>query len=150
MAQGNGEEVEPWLEDLVVAIREHHEDALAGGGGLAGEHADKLYASCARPFHMAFGRWLFRSPVLMAAALFHGIITSHAFVDGNKRTASIACASLLRAFDYIDGTPSSLQTALLGEVAVDTASGHLDVDAVAVWLRRIFGPDPAPEPDFDG
>ena len=85
----------------------------------------------------------------MSSALFHGIITSHAFVDGNKRTASIACASLLRAFDYIDHSPSSLEAALLGDVAVETATGRLDVDAVAVWLRRIFGPDPAHEPEFD-
>ena len=148
MAEGNGEEV-GWLDDLVEAIRAHHNDALSDGGGLSGEHTERLYAACARPFQTGFGDWLYSSPVLMAAALFHGIITGHVFVDGNKRTGSIACASLLNAFDYLHHDPSSLETALLGEVAVETASGGLDVEGAAVWLRRIFGPDPQPEPEFD-
>lgn len=148
MAEGNGEAV-TWLDDLVGILRHQHAAALDDGGGLPGEHTEKLYASCARPFHTAFGQYLFRSPVLVTAATFHGIITSHVFVDGNKRTASIACLGMLGAFGYGPEQPSELQVRLLGEVAVETASGRLDVDAVAVWLRRIFGPDPDPDPEFD-
>lgn len=38
------------------------------------------------------------------------------------------------------GEASAMQMRLLGEVAVETASGGLDVHAVARWLERIFAP----------
>ena len=148
MAERDGEAV-AWLDDLVALLRDNHADALEDGGGLPGEHTEKLYAACARPFHTAFGRYLFSTPTLTIAALFHGIINGHVFMDGNKRTASITCLGLLAAFDYAPEHPSELQVRLLGEVAVETASGGLDVEGAAVWVRRIFGPDPQPEPEFD-
>jgi hypothetical protein len=33
-----------------------------------------------------------------------------------------------------------LRVALLGEVALTTASGELSVDQIAAWMRRIFAP----------
>ncbi|MYG11165.1 MAG: hypothetical protein F4170_10060, partial [Rhodobacteraceae bacterium] len=52
-------------------------------GGLDGIRDEGLIRSAiARPYH-GYHRWIY----LKAAALVHGIITSHGFVDGNKRTA---------------------------------------------------------------
>jgi len=34
---------------------------------------------------------------------------------------------------------STLRVALLGEVALATASDNLSVSEIAVWMRRIFG-----------
>ena len=75
----------------------------------------------------------------MSAALLHGIVTGHVFVDGNKRTASVLCASMLRELAELR-EPSPLQMRLLGELAVETASGGVTVEGVVFWLERIFAP----------
>ena len=52
-------------------------------GGLDGIRDEGLIrAALARPYH-GYHHWIYQK----AAALVHGIITSHGFVDGNKRTA---------------------------------------------------------------
>ena len=139
MDQGDGEQVE-WLNTLVESIRWFHEAMLEIGGGLPGEHTASLYAACARPFHTAFGRAVYTTSYERAAALFHAIICDHVFVDGNKRTGTIAAMFLLAAEDALPefGTEESLRLALLGQVALDTARGELTVDQVTFWIRRIF------------
>ncbi|MHB8683940.1 MAG: type II toxin-antitoxin system death-on-curing family toxin, partial [Dehalococcoidia bacterium] len=88
----------------------------------------------------AFGEDAFADDVERAAALFHGIICDHAFVDGNKRTATVAVILVLVAKGYVADEPTDLQVRLLGEVAVETAMSRLDVRDVADWLHRIFDP----------
>lgn len=139
MAEGDGQEV-GWLEEFVGVVRELHGHVLDVSSGLAGEHSEKLYAACARPFQSAFGEPLYTSPFAVSAALFHGIICDHAFVDGNKRTGSIAAIWLLRALRPELAEPGELQVRMLGELAVVTASGGIDVHEAARWLERIFGP----------
>ena len=84
------------------------------GGGLPGEHTASLYSACARPFHSAFGEYVYKTPVERAAALFHAI--------------------------SLESPPSALQVRLLGEVALETASGNLTVEQVTHWIERIFAP----------
>jgi death-on-curing protein len=106
---------------------------------MPGEHASSVYAACARPFQTAFGEDLYFSPFEKAAALFHSIICDHAFVDGNKRTATVGAIGALAAEGVIeleDATP--LQVRMLGEVALETASAGMTVNQIAHWLRRIF------------
>jgi hypothetical protein len=50
----------------------------------------------ARPATLAPRLALFRPPAQKADALFHGIATNHAFVDGNQRTALTAAIALCR------------------------------------------------------
>jgi death on curing protein len=126
-----------WLDELVERIRQLHSLILQSSGGSDGEHTDRLIASCARPFQSAFGEPAFGSELERAAALFHGIITSHAFVDGNKRTATLVAVMFL-ASSYSLDVPSTLQMRIMGEIAVATASTGLNVDEVASWMRRIF------------
>jgi death-on-curing protein len=110
------------------------------GGGARGEHTASLYAACARPFQSAFGEPIYSDSYQRAAAIFHAIICDHAFVDGNKRTGtSTAILFLMSAGVLTADTPDAdLKLALLGEVALATASGKLDVEGVTFWLRRIF------------
>jgi death-on-curing family protein len=126
-----------WLDELVAGIRHLHELILRTSGGSEGEHTERLIGSCARPFQSAFGDPAFGSDVERAAALFHGIITSHCFVDGNKRTATLVAVMYLAASYSLD-TPTTLQMRIMGEVAVATASTGLDVEQVASWMRRVF------------
>ncbi|MEX0751076.1 MAG: Fic family protein [Dehalococcoidia bacterium] len=74
------------------------------------------------------------------AALFHGIISGHPFVDGNKRTATLATTLYLIASGVLDNTPSPLHFRMLGELAVAVASSRTTVEEVADWLERILGP----------
>jgi len=71
--------------------------------------------------------------------LFHGIISAHVFVDGNKRTAVMATIGFLNARGVITEDPSHLQVTLLGDVALATARSELDASDVASWLERILG-----------
>ena len=136
MAQGDGEEV-AWLDALVTDVRAWHEGILDESGGLRGEHGDRLRAACARPFQSAFGEFIFATDFARAGALFHGIISAHVFVDGNKRTAVIATVGFLLARQLIT-KPDNLRIALLGEVALATARSELNAESVAYWLERIL------------
>lgn len=116
---------------------------MQAGGGADGEHPDRLFASCARPFQSAFGDDPFPTDVDKAAVLFHGIIENHAFVDGNKRTATISAILFLVARGVTDDV-TTLQLRLLGELALATASSNMRVDEVAYWLRRVLEREAAP------
>jgi death-on-curing protein len=140
MGQGDGQEI-AWLDILVDGVREVHEVMLEIGVGARGEHTASLYAACARPFQSAFGESIYNDAYKRAAAIFHSIICDHVFVDGNKRTATGVAVLVLTSADALGtgGNQADLKLALLGEVALATASGQLDVHEVAFWIRRIFG-----------
>ncbi len=100
------------------------------------------YAACARPFQSAFGEDIYDTPYERSAAILHGIICDHVFVDGNKRTGTSIAILLLMSegvVSTLDGG-EDLKLALLGEVALATASGKLTVEQVTFWIRRIFAP----------
>ena len=137
MAEGDGREI-AWLDELVAQVRGWHGEALKAGGGATGEHTARLHASCARPFQSAFGQDIFPTDLDKAAALFHGIVCNHPFVDGNKRTATFAAVLFLVARHVVVGDVTRLIIRLLGDLAIETASSpHLTVDDVKRWLPRI-------------
>jgi death-on-curing protein len=109
---------------------------------MYGVHAALLSSAAARPFSTFDGVPLYTTPYQRAAALFHGIIRDHVFVDGNKRTATVGAFIYLSAIEnQIAATPPSpLQVRLLGEVAIETALGNLTIEGIAYWLERILGP----------
>ena len=140
MGQGDGQEV-TWLDLLVDSVRRVHEVMLELGGGAPGEHTASLYAACARPFQSAFGEDIYSGAYEQSAAILHAIICDHVFVDANKRTGTIVAVEFLGAWASLaDDQEADLKLALLGEVALATASGQLTVEQVTFWIRRIFGP----------
>lgn len=72
-----------------------HEEALESGGtaGIVNENA--IRSAIARPYH-----GYFRPIHTKAAALVHGVICSHGFADGNKRTALYLVELLVRRSGY--------------------------------------------------
>lgn len=88
-----------------------------------------LEAALHRPQSTGFGEELFPTLVEKAAVLLHGIATSHAFLDGNKRTALIGALAFLElngvAVDD-DGTGGEMVLALVEE--------HQDHRTAALWL----------------
>ena len=58
------------------------DNALKDGGDPGILNANALKSAIARPYH-GYHRRIHKK----AAALVHGIVSNHGFVDGNKRTA---------------------------------------------------------------
>lgn len=65
----------------------YHTELIRRFGGADGVRDEGILdASLNRPFATFGGTDLFPSPEQKAAAVMHGIITGHPFIDGNKRT----------------------------------------------------------------
>lgn len=149
MAQGDGGQVNAWLDKLVDSLQRLHAQILELSGGMQGEHTSRLISAAARPFHTMFGEDLYPTPYDKAGALLHGIVCDHCFVDGNKRTGTMAAIGLLVAFGVCDDkAPRPIQVRMTGDIALDAARGQLTAAEVSFWLRRVF--EFPHEPDRDG
>ena len=122
--------------EAVDLIHEASLRAFGGADGVRDENA--LESALAQPMHEFFYRQadLYQ---IAAAYAFH-IAENQPYIDGNKRTGSMAALWLLAAILPEIEEPSPVQVRFLGELAVETASGGVTVDAVAFWLERIFAP----------
>ncbi|MDE2675320.1 MAG: type II toxin-antitoxin system death-on-curing family toxin, partial [Paracoccaceae bacterium] len=109
---------------------EAHRIALMEGG-LDGVRAEgQILAALARPYH-GYHRWIYQK----AAALVHGIITSHGFVDGNKRTALYLVLKLVdkcRAPRYV----LVADNAELVQMFVSVANGNSGYGDLVCWFHR--------------
>ncbi|ATS38170.1 MULTISPECIES: type II toxin-antitoxin system death-on-curing family toxin [Xanthomonas] len=119
-----------WIErPLVLAI---HDRQLAEHGGGSGVRDDALLDSAlARPKQLsAYGD---PPPDLaaLAASLAYGLARNHPFVDGNKRTAAVACET----FIVLNGAALQAGDLELYGFYIGLAEGSLDEAACAAWLR---------------
>lgn len=71
--------------------------------------------------------------VVVAATYAHGIARSHAFMDGNKRTALVCALVFLR----VHGLPFRGDQAEAVVMVEGPATGAVDRDQFADWLRRL-------------
>lgn len=116
------------LEQLL----ELHALAIAETGGSQGlRDLGRLEAAVATQTQTVFGNELYESLYEKAAALIRGIIADHAFVDGNKRTGMLAGLTFLR----VNGIVFRASKGELENFAVQVATEHLDVPAIAAWLK---------------
>lgn len=120
-----------WLEKpLVLAI---HDRQLAEHGGSAGVRDENMLESAlARPQQLyAYGDTL---PDLadLAATLAFGLARNHPFVDGNKRTAAVACETFI---ELNDGVLNAEDVDLFPRFLA-LAEGKLPVEEFAQWLRE--------------
>jgi death on curing protein len=119
-----------WLKDSVVPAI--HRRQLAEHGGLDGiRDVGMLSSALARPKNLfAYTNPKPDLPALAASYAF-GIARNHPFVDGNKRTAFVACRTFLKLNGHdIDATESEKYLEFL-RVADGTAS---EEDLVH-WIR---------------
>lgn len=127
-----------WLSRaLALAI---HERQLAEHGGGSGVRDEALLESAlARPLQLhAYGN---PPPDLadLAASLTYGLARNHPFVDGNKRTAAVACETFL----LLNGTELLADDVTLYPVYISLAEGSLSEADFAAWLRaRLSSPTP--------
>ena len=111
---------------------EAHEWALRFGGGRQGiSNLDNIQGALGRPYH-GYHRPIARK----AAALFHGLATSHGFTDANKRTAWLVTMVLIEGsayqLDIKDGDR-------IDDVAVAVVEGAMPEEELSGWFReRVF------------
>ena len=80
----------------------------------------------------------YESPTLfdMAAAYAHGIVKSHPFIDGNKRTGLLAAAIFLEANGVrFEATEEDAVVKMLA-----LASGAMTAGDFAAWLGTVCSP----------
>ena len=120
-----------WIErPLAIAI---HERQLAEhGGGIGVREESLLDSALARPQQLhAYGD---PPPDLadLAASLAFGLARNHPFVDGNKRTAAVACET----FIMLNGAILQADDLELYPRYVALAEGSLPEAEFAAWLRQ--------------
>ena len=133
-----------WIErPLAIAI---HERQLAEHGGASGVRGDDLLDSAlGRPQQLqAYGD---PPPDLadLAASLAFGLARNHPFIDGNKRTAAVACET----FIMLNGGTLDSDDLELYPQYIGLAEGSLSEAEFAIWLRehiRLHGKKQVNEP----
>ena len=109
-----------------------HDRQLAEHGGGSGVRDEALLDSAlARPQQ----RFAYGDPppdlADLAASLAYGLARNHPFVDGNKRTAAVACEVFIR----LNGATLRAEDLDLYPQYLSLAEGSLDEAAFAAWLR---------------
>jgi death-on-curing protein len=119
-----------WIERaLALAI---HDRQLAEHGGSTGVRDEGMLESAlARPQQ----RYAYGDPppdlADLAASLAFGLARNHPFVDGNKRTAAVAC----EVFILLNDGSLEAEDHELYPVYLQLAEGSLDEAGFAAWLR---------------
>ena len=99
-------------------------------GQLAGILSpDGIEGAIGRPFA---GRY--RTIDQRAAALVHGLIKDHPFVDGNKRTAMTAAIVFLR----LNGVNPARDSKKWEQLVLDVAASRLDRDGTTKRLKSLL------------
>ena len=123
-----------FLEPDVVLFM--HDQALREYGGTQGVKSEVLlHSALARPEN----RWHYAESEVpdmatLAAAYAYGIARNHPFNDANKRTAWSCCVLFLR----VNGVRIQVHASEAVEVMVTLASGGMEEEEFAVWLRQHF------------
>lgn len=129
-----------WLS--IELIERVHDRQLAEHGGPTGvRDRGMLESAMGRPRQkFAYGELDIDLPTLAAAYAF-GLARNHPFVDGNKRTAAVACELFFELNGYLlfagDEDLYLIFTAL--------AAGELEEDQLAEWLRGHSRPEQVSE-----
>lgn len=110
----------------------YHRELIRRFGGSDGVRDEGvLNASLSRPFATFDGVDLFPTSQEKAAAIMHGIITGHPFIDGNKRTG-YALARLILQDAGLDVRAGLDETYAM---VIRVATGQVDVEGVAKWME---------------
>src|SRR5262249_18729431 len=116
-----------WISLAVVMAV--HEAQLAEHGGQTGVRDQGLLESLARPQQILAYAGKPRLTQL-AAAYSVGIAKNHPFLDGNKRTAWVVCATFLE----VNGQRVIADQSAVVEIMLGISAGTVKDEAMAVWL----------------
>jgi death-on-curing protein len=117
----------------VQAVLAIHDDQIRLYGGAYGVRDwNALESSVRQPAATFGGTYLYGDVFAMASALGHGLMTSHPFLDGNKRTGGMAMLTFLA----INGVTAEIPEAAYYAMVMATATGTLTREQLAESLRR--------------
>ena len=116
--------LEQLLQLHVLAIQQ-----FGGSDGL--RDLGRLESAIASQSQEVFGEELYGNIYEKAGALIRSIIGDHPFIDDNKRTAMLTGVTLLE----INGHNFVAKQGMLEDFAVQVAVDHLEVPAIAAWLK---------------
>jgi death-on-curing protein len=115
-------------------IIELHDALINKFGGLLGiRERGLLESALAAPMMAVFGEELHKTIYNKAAAYLFYIAKNHAFLDGNKRTATAAALSFLRA----NGKSPKYDIDDFLEFVVSVAEGQADLDTISNYFEKI-------------
>jgi death-on-curing protein len=114
------------LDDVLVLFVEHV------GPREALTRPDLLESAVALPRASMFGEDPYPHLFLKAAALLRSIAQNQAFIDGNKRIASIAC----RVFLGVNGIDVRTSTEKGLALMIELANNEVDVEGIAAFLAE--------------
>jgi death-on-curing protein len=118
------------VEDVLAL----HEDAVAAFGGGSGVRGHSIVENATKRPKASFGgHEKFPDVPSKAAALFHGLISGHPFVDGNKRAATASALVFLR----LNGFTPDVSDEHLEELVFDAASGEYSVEELTEWFGEL-------------
>ncbi len=101
------------------------------GGSHGVRDEGRLESAIAAPSQDVFGKELYSTIYDKAAVYLRSIVADHPFVDGNKRTAvTLAVIFLNRDGITLTASPKELE-----DFAVQVAVEHLEILAIAKWLK---------------
>jgi len=114
-------------------VIELHRQVLAATGGAAGiRDLSLLESALAQPATTFAGQDLHPSLIDKAAALAFSLVANHPFVDGNKRIGHAA----MEVFLVLNGYQIQASIGDQERLMLDLASGTLDREQLAAWLRQ--------------
>lgn len=118
-----------WIDPEILLAA--HDEQLVEHGGASGIRDPGLFESAlARPQNLAaYGQ---SDAAALSASYAYGLAKNHAFVDGNKRISLIA----LEYFLELNGFELDADDAQCVLVILSVASGAMDEDGLAEWIRR--------------
>lgn len=120
-----------WI--TVRAVEQIHAEIIRSTGGLPGvRDCGLLHSAVMNPMATFGGRDLYPDLLAKVAALLFGLVKNHPFVDGNKRTALVASAVVLK----LNGLRLTASNPEVVEFMEAVAAGRLVYDDVLLWLRR--------------
>lgn len=110
-----------------------HYDQIERYGGSHGiRDLNLLISAITRPQASFAGADLYSDIFFKAAALLHSVVLNHAFVDGNKRTATVSTAR----FMFINGYCLKFGKKGLVNTALKIESKEWDLATITSWLRK--------------
>jgi len=116
---------------LDQALQMHEESIRHYGGDSGIRDIGLLESALAQPLATFAGQYLHEDIYSMAAAYLYHIVMNHPFVDGNKRTGTLAAFIFLHA-NALTLTCSSDE---LADLTLAVACGNLDKAGIAEFFR---------------
>ena len=114
-------------------ILEIHADQISNyGGTIEVRDAGILESAIEQPRATFAGQFLHAFPYEMAAAYLFHIVKNHPFVDGNKRTGTVAALVFLD-WNHIE---FDCQPGELSDLTLSVATGHCDKKQIAAFFQE--------------